>query len=73
MNKHEREVNKENLSKNIDLPLEDEPSKTIEEIASIQKGRRLEDLSIKELATLKEKYIKLKQELNIGGKETKEG
>ncbi len=48
-------------------------SKTLEEIASIQKGRDLSALSIKELASIREKYIRLKQELNIGGKEVKEG
>lgn len=48
-------------------------SKTLEEIASIQKGRELSALSVKELASIKAKYIRLKNELNIGSNETKEG
>ncbi|HBD24755.1 MAG: hypothetical protein A2566_00340 [Candidatus Zambryskibacteria bacterium RIFOXYD1_FULL_40_13] len=48
-------------------------SKTLEEIARIQKGRDLSALSVKELSSIREKYIRLKQELNIGGKEVKEG
>ena len=48
-------------------------SKTLEEIASIQRGRNLSDLSVKELTSIKEKYTRLKQELNIDGNESKEG
>ena len=57
-----------------ELETESQPgSKTLEEIAAIQKGRELSTLTVKELASIKAKYIKLKQELNIGSNEIKEG
>lgn len=48
-------------------------SKILEEILAIQKGRELNFLSIQELKAVKEKYIKLKQELGVGSKKTSEG
>ena len=56
----EKELEKESFS----------ASGILEEIATIQKGRDLSDLSVKELTLIREKYTKLKQELNIGKKET---
>ena len=44
-------------------------SETIREIESIQKGRDLSVLSVKELNSIKEKYIKLKEELGISNQE----
>src|SRR3989344_1031362 len=48
-------------------------SKIVEEITVIQKGRELNSLSVQELKAIKEKYIKLKQELGVGNKKTSEG
>lgn len=48
-------------------------SKILEEITGIQKGRDLNVLSVQELKAIKEKYIKLKQELGVGSKKTSEG
>ena len=48
-------------------------SKIVEEIAGIQRGRELNLLSVQELKAVKEKYIKLKQELGVGSKKTSEG
>ncbi len=48
-------------------------SKILEEITGIQRGRDLSVLSVQELKAIKEKYIKLKQELGVGSKKTSEG
>jgi hypothetical protein len=48
-------------------------SKIVEEIAGIQRGRDLNVLSVQELKAVKEKYIKLKQELGVGKKVSSEG
>ena len=48
-------------------------SSILEEINSIQKGKSLDSLSVSELKTIKEKYLKLKQELGINIKVSDEG
>ena len=48
-------------------------SKIVEEISSIQRGRDLSALNVQELKAVKEKYIRLKQELGVGSKKTSEG
>jgi len=48
-------------------------SKILEEITGIQRGRDLNILSVQELRAIKEKYIKLKQELGVSSKKTSEG